>query len=392
MQLLQLRSPSLERAESTTAQVGNPNGPSQNSYENIKWKDWLASREETDNCHHDMRQATASSSPPRPISPGVSHRHWAPPEADDEPAGATGIERVPSEDPFLIAESTSRPSSTDSTGPESGLARLMHLRDPYDALLEGGVEQSEASRGHESQFIVEDQGQAPKEPLSESRGRTQYRDVLSLMDLLNEDEHAQQACESHKDSRQDSPMEDEDEIWKKFMLDDDPCEITRKACEEAYEQTRRQLRQPPSPLPASDVAEAPSTRPSPDPSISISDRLNSCDLPPQDDGTDTRKPHSPQPSANTELSSTSSLIAHPASPSSRAQPSSSSDFKFHQPRLFVGRLAGDKMAQAPPTPAAVLRGKARLRGARRRRSRDTGRPDIRALPNFEGELDPIEEG
>jgi hypothetical protein len=77
---------------------------------------------------------------------------------------------------------------------------------------------------------------------------------------------------------------------------------------------------------------------------------------------------------------TDSVIDHPASP----QPLHA-EFKFHQPQLFVGRLANDEPCNPPSTSLyAQLK-----KGRRPRKRRDKERPDFRAIPNYND--DPIEE-
>jgi len=63
-----------------------------------------------------------------------------------------------------------------------------------------------------------------------------------LLDLLTENEERHGATiEKQVDPETMTDVEDEDEIWKRFVFDDDPVETKRKACEEATEQTKCDL-------------------------------------------------------------------------------------------------------------------------------------------------------
>jgi hypothetical protein len=85
--------------------------------------------------------------------------------------------------------------------------------------------------------------------------------------------------------------------------------------------------------------------------------------------------------ANTGIESmTDSVIAHPASPQLLH-----AEFKFHQPQLFVGRLANDAPCNSP---LASLYAQPK-KGRRSKKRRDKKRPDFRAIPNYND--DPIEE-
>ncbi|KAH7266099.1 hypothetical protein B0J15DRAFT_580069 [Fusarium solani] len=86
--------------------------------------------------------------------------------------------------------------------------------------------------------------------------------------------------------------------------------------------------------------------------------------------------------AETNVVDADSAAAQPGSP----QPVQS-EFKFHHPSLFVGRLASNgpaNMPCAPSTAASKMGRRPRARG-----SREQGRPDFRTMPDYDG--DPIEE-
>ncbi|CAH0058810.1 unnamed protein product [Clonostachys solani] len=60
------------------------------------------------------------------------------------------------------------------------------------------------------------------------------------------------------------------------------------------------------------------------------------------------------------------------------------DFKFHHPRPFIGRLASQTNATPMPKDSPLKRSRGRPK-----KKRDAHRPDIRAMPNFDG--DPIDD-
>ncbi|VUC23717.1 unnamed protein product [Clonostachys rosea] len=69
---------------------------------------------------------------------------------------------------------------------------------------------------------------------------------------------------------------------------------------------------------------------------------------------------------------------------SSGNPEQQDDFKFHHPRPFIGRLASQTDATPMPMDSPLKRGRGRPK-----KKRDMQRPDIRALPNFDG--DPIDD-
>ncbi|KAM0203389.1 hypothetical protein ACHAPQ_003313 [Fusarium lateritium] len=211
-----------------------------------------------------------------------------------------------------------------------------------------------------------------------------------LLDLLAAVEERHGVANDAPASREPTPdAEDEDEIWKKFVFDDDSIETSRKARQEAHEQTKRDLGlkksnallpffestlSSSSVAPPSDVAEPPSTLRNSS-YLHKDSNHNETD----DRAQDLREPSGAVQNKDIE-STTDSVIAHPASP----QPVHA-EFKFHQPRLFVGRLAND----APCNPPSASLYDQPRKGRRPRKRREKERPDFRAIPNYND--DPIEE-
>ncbi|KEY72092.1 hypothetical protein S7711_00108 [Stachybotrys chartarum IBT 7711] len=219
----------------------------------------------------------------------------------------------------------------------------------------------------------------------------QVPNVQDLIDSLQIKKNNKTVCLDSASSRTESSHQQDiqNEIWKRLILDDDVSEINRQAHEEAREQTKRELLLRSS-SPKSYVAGPPS--------MDRSALLMTPDAPRQHHSDTTP----PQPAVSQGSSargpaplgkgSCESLIVHEGTPSPKPK---QQEFKFHQPRLFVGRLA-DKAAAAAavPTSSSSFSFAAKVAPARRssrgrKARRDTGRPDIRAMPDLFG--DPIEE-
>lgn len=441
--LLDLQPPSVEISESIAAQVGETTPPDNHySLENVKWREWLTSPGYFQSQRDASKQLALEL---RLITPGVSH-HWA----NSDPASSSisgssnqgqsvvgtvtqGLSTVASPElelPLL------QPTSLSQLGPRA-YAPLKHTEDYSPALsapesldslnletlpnMHRSVqpELDEAPpRRRELSAAASPELQLPllqrespaqlaskrpncfvAEPSRENHDTYQNQtpndlilpmqaelakppNVLDLLDLLDEEEPSHDTGISALE--QNPGSEDEDEVWRKFVLDDDAGEINRRARAEAHEQTKQQLAQ--LQYLSSDVAEPPSTHsPSPSPTqANLVTDIND-DPPPRHVGAASRTSHSPDDTTM----APSSVIAQSGSPPK--PPQQLAEFRFHQPRLFVGRLASiPGSVPAPPDAqsgsAAGKRGRRRGRGAR---GRELGRPDIRAVPDFEE--DPIEE-
>jgi hypothetical protein len=222
-----------------------------------------------------------------------------------------------------------------------------------------------------------------------------------LLDLLAESEDRNGVMLGKQVDRKITPnAEDEDEIWKRFVFDNDTIEITRKARDEANEQTKRDLGlkktnelhtfedlflASSSTAPPSDVAEPPSaTR---DKSLSMKQTFGIADdqigkplSTDSDSDSDLEGRPSAEAAAKTDTADTiDSIVAQPPSP----RPPQA-EFKFYQPQLFIGRLASDAPSDTPSVPLYAPK-----KGRRWRKRRDMGRPDFRAMPDYDD--DPIEE-
>ena len=180
-------------------------------------------------------------------------------------------------------------------------------------------------------------------------------------------------------------IEDEDEIWIKFVCDGDTAEISRQALAHAREVTTLELLKMEGRA-KSDIAGAPGSSiqgvrsPVHDHTTSQKRvRKASGNLP---EGPQNEAP--PSISAKSIGSATSSVFPTMTSATSLAAEPGSSDHgsRFHQPPPFIGRRAYDV---PPPQPPRVPNKRRPHRSLRRREFR---RLNIRTMPSFEG--DPIE--
>ncbi|KAM5352655.1 hypothetical protein ACJ41O_005377 [Fusarium nematophilum] len=270
------------------------------------------------------------------------------------------------------------------------------LRGYSAAIASSRYTESNASIKPGSDLVLPTRIELPKDP-----------NVHDLMELLvANEENLADHNENGQEERDPSP-ESDDEVWKKFVFDDSPAETSRqarkeareKALEEVCEATKQNRRlkeaEPLSDIaepssasirdlaaePPSDVAEPPSTF-----------REKTSDLAPTLTMTEGRSDIlacasevqvSSEPAAPADMTdANTSTVAQASSP--RPPPS---DFKFHQPRLFTGRLVSDGSGntQSVPSRAPPERG----RRPKSRRRRDHGRPDFRAIPDYHE--DPIDD-
>lgn len=406
--MLDVGSPGTEENLSMTAVLGAPKRPyARITSEDIRWNLWLNPSAETAPKEPDrMKQADH---PPRPVSPGISHL-WNSSEDYTQTSTPLRNEALQQESSSIFGEpqlqsSESSPSSilasdsvqdeTPHPGPElPQMQAVCHLPNVSTAVLTRSLSRS-PNRGISESF-TEPQSD-PVLPVQVNPRMIQK--AQDLLDLLTENEERHGASiEKQVDPETMTDVEDEDEIWKRFVFDDDPAETKRKACEEATEQTKCDLGlgkaktlcaiedallPSSSAAPQSDVAEPPSEpRDLSANNVTLdmaSDRIE--ELLGADQGSELEEDPSSEAAARTDITDTiDSTTAQPSSP----QPPQA-DFKFHQPQLFTGRLAGEISSN---TPSVSLYAPPKS-GRRLKKRRDKGRPDFRAMPNYED--DPIEE-
>ncbi|KAF4343324.1 hypothetical protein FBEOM_2728 [Fusarium beomiforme] len=403
-QMIEIQSSDLDEGASAVAVLGVPRHSHRITAEDIRWNMWLDSRSKSRN-----QQATQQSQDrmvSRPISPCISNYVNT---SDDTLLTPSPIHRANEEQNSLHVNEEPQ-SGSSGTYPSSISASESH-HEPLDDELElpelqtrgrfssippatsscalpksASYERSELSRRTGSDLVLPMGSCMPVTP-----------NVQDLLDLLAASEE-QHGVNIDVQTTQDTPnAEDEDDIWKKFVLDDDTAETSRKAREEAYEQTKcamglkkqdvpQMFSEPSLPSgstePPSDIAEPPSvSRGEALPRIERNLKLANDQI--QDlSGADSIILLSEAAVITDITDATESIIAQPASP----QPFQA-EFKFHQPQLFVGRLASDVPSNKSPVYFEAPPKKGRRQLSRRRR--DKGRPDFRAMPNYDD--DPIEE-
>lgn len=381
LSFLPRQSPDSEAAESTRAQVGQPDRDfNRTARDDRKWNRWLNPPEVVKEQGLSAREEEAAAQ--RNISPGISQylvQSESQTRSSCEDAINEEVAQERSGSVISISSGSSSSSSDDldseDVGPNPVLQETREISTPKP---DTGDEEHQAKptpvqKPHQVEecpvlsrgLTIPTTTQLPKAP-----------NVQDLMDLLIEEEGDE--TDHRHPAREPTPEdEDEDEIWKRFVFDDDISEISRRAHDEARQQTTQDLCRAGADV-ASDLAEPPSmTRH--EPSSSLRTTIGSCKQYLLAHTDDELLTSSEAPT----IESTNSIIAHAGSPKPQ------SDFRFHQPSLFIGRLASGPLSDLTPnpTPSQPLK---RGRGGRPRKQRDISRPDFRAMPNFDD--DPIEEG
>ncbi|KAL3608566.1 hypothetical protein FPOAC2_03566 [Fusarium poae] len=384
--MFNIRSPDLEENMSTTAVLGAPTRFSRRiTTEDIRWNSWLNSKATM--ASKEPAQTKEMSESPRSISPGISHS-WNSSEQHSKTQSPVQP-RTPRRRPLIQTDepqpqsceirssSVISPDSIQSEMPSSE-PELPEIQTEDDSTSPTTLETHEPLKNldHDRRdTCVEPRIDWVLSARTNSRKTTKARDLL---DLLTESEDKNGVvAEKDIDRKTILNPEDEDEIWKRFVFDNDIAETTRRALEEAKEQTKRELdlekiNRPrtfqdlplasSSTAPRSDVAEPPSV--SRDSSLSMRKTLNM-----EDD--EMGRPSGTDLDSDLEDQSFSEVTAK-------------AEFKFHQPQLFIGRLA----AGAPSdTPSVTLYEPKKGRRWRKRRHKE--RPDFRAMPDYDD--DPIEE-
>ncbi|KAF4947875.1 hypothetical protein FGADI_10035 [Fusarium gaditjirri] len=404
-QVIEAKAPELDDDASAVAVLGTPRPSDSTTAEDIRWNMWLEST--TTPRHQQSVQSSRDEGPPRPISPSLSNytntlndkshienlissenQGQNSSHANEEPQPRSS-ETYPSSIP--PSESQHEPLDDEQELPElqarEPFTNIPQATSPYALPKSSSYERSETNLKSRSDLVLPMGSFMPVTP-----------NVQDLLDLLTASEEQQEpTIENQTQQEIKQNADDEDEIWKKFVLDNDSAETCRKAREEAHEQTKCALglKKPNGPrmfvesslpsgstAPPSDIAEPPSASRGETPTtegrnfILADDQIQ--DLP----GAELEALLSEAATRVDIADATDSIIAQPASP----QPLHA-EFKFHQPQLFVGRLASDVPSTNSPVNLDAPRSKGRRQRSRRRR--DKGRPDFRTMPNYND--DPIEE-
>ncbi|KAL4723672.1 hypothetical protein ACLX1H_009314 [Fusarium chlamydosporum] len=402
--IFDIRSPEVEENLSTTAVLGAPRRPSERmTSEDIQWNIWLNSSAKT--ARKEPTETSEARDSPSSISPGIS-QYWNSSEEDSQT-------QSPVRNETLHQRSLSPTDELQLPSSEIGRSKIL-VRDSVrneilDSEMQGAGHPADLPDTSETRNSLKhpnnNRSKASIKPqmdlafLARTNLRVTSKD-LDLLDLLTESEEKNEVLAETQVEQEMSPYaEDEDEIWKKFVFDDNIIETNRKARNEAHEQTKRDLGikkksfhafedpslSSSSTAPRSDVAEPPSA--SRDrPLLLAKQTLDAvdkqiCEQPGADSDSSQEEPPSSEAAAKTNVTDNiGSVVAQPPSPQQ-----SQAEFKFHQPRLFIGRLAGDTSSNKPSVPLYPPPKKSR----RWKKRRDQGRPDFRTMPDYDD--DPIEE-
>ncbi|KAH7325796.1 hypothetical protein B0I35DRAFT_119111 [Stachybotrys elegans] len=369
-------SPYSELAGSTLAQPEAPEKPGNTTGEDIRWSTWL---EQKSNASVQGQQEYPDSSTDDSNLTNLKNQ---------TPRKGTSVSRYGgSTARFCISNSSSKPAwhrDTNLHQPQSpGRTSLAVLQQPLHEAIHGSCwpqprgDTAAMNQTHSTQIdlaagVYPDQSEAMEEKECQDIPKTD-NDHLG---------HSSQ----HDVTGGSSQAEDQDAIWRKFIEYDDSQDMLLRAQQEAQEQTKRELRQSFASIVdgfansrSANAIDVPWTNP---PDSVSGPSHGGCSL------------ETNQYQASTDATTMASIlgdgvndvgsvVAKPRTPSPRA---CRGDFKFHQPQLFVGRLAHEVPTNLAPE-LNSRNGKAKRRC--RKRPRDNGRPDIRSMPDFAG--DPIEE-
>ncbi|KAG5783757.1 hypothetical protein H9Q73_002569 [Fusarium xylarioides] len=404
-QVIEAKSPELDDCASVVAVLGTPRPSDRLTAEDLRWNMWLAST--TKPGQQQSVELSRDKGPPRPVSSSLSNymntlndkSHSEDPissenqgqnssHANEEPQPRSSETYASSIPP---SESQHEPLDDEHELPElqarGQFADIPPATSPYTLPKSSSYERSESNIKTRSDLVLPMGSFMPVTP-----------NVQDLLDLLAASEEQQEPDIEDQTQQETTPnADDEDEIWKKFVLDNDSAETSRKAREEAHEQTKCALglKKPNIPrmfaesslpsgstAPPSDIAEPPSASRGETPTMEERNFILADDQIQDIPGAELEAPSSETAARVDIADATDSIIAQPASP----QPLHA-EFKFHQPQLFVGRLASDVPSTKSPVYLDAPRSKGRRQRSRRRR--DKGRPDFRTMPNYND--DPIEE-
>ncbi|KAF7538016.1 hypothetical protein G7Z17_g12718 [Cylindrodendrum hubeiense] len=375
LSLFDIRSPGPEDIGSVVAQIGASSDESHRVTEDdSQWNNWLNTNDSIgslgySNAHEDSRRS-------RSITPGISH-YWNGSEDQSLPSGGYGAANE-REDMDEAMEPPPPTCSPTQTGPSDSVnSASIHSEQELPALSRLDESDQTVSRTRVGSF---DHGGTEKHVkagydlvLPSGTELPKAPNVQDLMDLLMEDEEEQ----PEDDESSEKTPEDEEEIWKRFVFDEDCTEISRKARQEAQQQTTHDLCLAMA-GPPSDVAEPPSV--SRDGVLLSPGSITGWVLDSPETLSGGNELTSPDTGSTSMMGTANSNTAHMGSPKPQH-----SDFKFHQPSLFVGKLASLPTANTCPV---QLQPPKRRRGRSRKRRGD-GRPDFRTIPGYDD--DPIEE-
>ncbi|KAF5023009.1 hypothetical protein F66182_4928 [Fusarium sp. NRRL 66182] len=387
-------SPDLEEDASTVAVIGAPRKSSNRiTSEDIRWNAWLNSYPKA--TIQQPSEVDQERQPSRLISPGVSI-YWNASDVSN-PGSQEDLKGLST---CRVSKSPSRSGDLHSYGPpRESLNTEFELPEVHTKAMISNIsrptssselsknpsyERSESSIKLRRDLVLPVETHLPVAP--------NVQDLLGLLTANEERQGTDPKLQDHQEATPDT--EDEDETWRRFIFDGNGAEINRKARDEAHQQTKCDLGLKKSGVLsnfvessltsgstalASDIAE---------PSLASRDRSSTTtERTPNmsDDSTENL------PDAGLVVSSSEAAVASNMTDTAdsiiaqQASPLQKPEFRFHQPQLFTGRLASDVPSIASSAPFHAPRKKNR----QPRRRRDKGRPDFRAMPNYDD--DPIEE-
>ncbi|KAI5467259.1 hypothetical protein BGZ63DRAFT_430686 [Mariannaea sp. PMI_226] len=387
-QFFDIYSPTSEDNFSTLAHTGSVNyDRSEATPEEAQWKDLISANDRSNE-----EQGCFSNSPRTSLNlaPGISHFQSSYEDQLLIPSGNPEVSEV--EEDLQDDELNIPPLVIRSTPASSSGKTDAHLVEDELELPKLPSEQDEArgvgtwSRNPLVPLPTSSSGRSEKQ-IDPSHGRVLPKRLQILKSskaqgLLGLVEEKHEGMDPNDGPEEIPEEEEEEEIWKKFVFDEDSAGTRRKAGEEARHQTTEDLRCVATGTPLSDVVEPPSR----------SSWGRTAENPTSHRGTSTNiletrtrieVPSSEAAVSETALSNTNtSTIARAGSPK-RQKP----DFKFHQPLPFIGRLAS--LPSCTAGPFEIQTSNARKGGRHSRKHRIKGRPDFRMMPDYNS--DPIEE-
>ncbi|KAI9163032.1 hypothetical protein HJFPF1_04630 [Paramyrothecium foliicola] len=391
--LLRTRSPGSDATDSIHAQAGGSIGAAMSpKEENRRWREWLGSGE------GDVAQRKGQDVSPAPLV--STSRYLAHSGCSNKVRSSSGswdnktiINKIRSQgwrEPRPQAEEQIR-----SCRPVPAVATLasspgLSTTEPVPPFVDSSI-QSPAHNFMQDRRIAQ---VADRFSNSLFKGRlaqeiTNKEDHVSVMRTDPSEISRPHVGKDNAGSESDASI-DEDEIWRRFILDDNISEIKRTAQAAAQEQTKRELQQAFT-LCASDTAQPPSSTEY-EGMIRTMTAVEECGSLLKSSPVDGNQSIA-STLQNAEFSghAAASLVAQQGSPIPPTK--LQTEFKFHQPQLFIGRLANVASnlptPTGPPPPPSPSRPAIRRGRGRPPRRRASGRPDFRAMPDLED--DPIED-
>lgn len=232
LSLFEMKSPEPDD-RSTTAQVGFARYPARAKRDDIRWSSWLKTESdmllrrpaEVDEQERPPRSITPETSQPRVISPNHTLSQSAVPHARGCSTSSTRAYSptlLPQNSASVITVLSSSSESSDAVTPEPQALK-------YPPIVDGnGVRRIDTATCMSGQGTDARPCNSTRDLLPTSTTLPQAVNVQDLLELLIASEGQPVQHEEVLTAPQET-SEDEDEIWKRFVFDDSPEEINRKA-------------------------------------------------------------------------------------------------------------------------------------------------------------------